>query len=95
MSRRVPDVVFKTRVRDESIGGENPFRWQDMTTDDYFAGKRVLELGCGLALPSILASRCGADATASDALSTLIPHTKANATANTCAVAASVYSSPQ
>jgi hypothetical protein len=23
---RVPDVVFKTRVRDESVGGENPFR---------------------------------------------------------------------
>ena len=42
MSRRVPDVIFKTRVRDESVGGDNPFRWQDMTTDDYFAGKRVV-----------------------------------------------------
>ena len=42
MSRRVPDVVFKTRVRDESISGDNPYRWQDMTTDDYFAGKRVV-----------------------------------------------------
>jgi len=39
---RVPDVTFKTRVRDESIGGDNPFRWQDMTTDDYFKGKRVV-----------------------------------------------------
>ncbi len=39
---RVPDVTFKTRVRDESIGGDNPFRWQDMTTADYFAGKRVV-----------------------------------------------------
>ncbi len=39
---RVPDVTFKTRVRDESIGGSNPFRWQDMTTDDYFKGKRVV-----------------------------------------------------
>ena len=32
----VPNVVFKTRVRDESIGGENPFRWQDVTTAEYF-----------------------------------------------------------
>jgi len=39
---RVPNVTFKTRVRDESIGEPNPFRWQDMTTADYFAGKRVI-----------------------------------------------------
>ncbi len=39
---RVPDITFRTRVRDESIGGDNPFRWQDMTTDDYFKGKRVV-----------------------------------------------------
>jgi peroxiredoxin len=39
---KLPNVTFKTRVRDESIGGDNPFRWQDMTTDDYFAGKRVV-----------------------------------------------------
>ncbi|TYB81605.1 peroxiredoxin [Maritimibacter fusiformis] len=39
---RVPEVTFKTRVRDESIGGDNPYRWQDMTSDDYFKGKRVV-----------------------------------------------------
>jgi peroxiredoxin len=38
----LPDVTFKTRVRDASVGGPNPFRWQDMTTADYFAGKRVV-----------------------------------------------------
>ena len=38
----VPEVTFRTRVRDESIGGDNPYRWQDMTTDDYFANKRVI-----------------------------------------------------
>jgi peroxiredoxin len=38
----VPNVTFKTRVRDESISGPNPYRWQDMTTADYFAGKRVV-----------------------------------------------------
>ncbi len=37
-----PNVVFKTRVRDESIGGDNPFRWQDVTTDDIFAGKKIV-----------------------------------------------------
>ena len=39
---KVPAVTFKTRVRDEAVGGPNPFRWQDMTSDDYFAGKRVI-----------------------------------------------------
>lgn len=39
---QVPFVVFKTRVRDDSIKGPNPFRWQDMSTDDYFKGKRVI-----------------------------------------------------
>jgi peroxiredoxin len=39
---RVPDVVFKTRVRDESVGGSNPYRWQDLTTHDIFGGKKVV-----------------------------------------------------
>lgn len=38
----VPEVTFKTRVRDESIGGENPFRWQDLTTADVFKGKNIV-----------------------------------------------------
>ena len=38
----VPAVVFKTRVRDDSIEGPNPFRWEDKSTYDYFAGKRVV-----------------------------------------------------
>ena len=38
----VPQVTFKTRVRDESVGGPNPYRWQEATTDDYFAGRRVI-----------------------------------------------------
>ncbi len=42
---RVPDVTFHTRVRDESIGGDNPFRWQDRPTDDLFANKRVVLFG--------------------------------------------------
>jgi len=40
--KRVPHVTFRTRVRDESIEGPNPYRWQDQTTEDYFAGKNVV-----------------------------------------------------
>ncbi|WP_216901443.1 peroxiredoxin [Synechococcus sp. CCY 9618] len=39
---KVPSVVFKTRVRDESVPGSNPFRWQDLTSDDIFKGKKVV-----------------------------------------------------
>ena len=38
----VPSVIFKTRVRDDSIDGDNPYRWEDVTTWDLFAGKRVV-----------------------------------------------------
>lgn len=38
----VPNVVFKTRVRDDSIDGPNPFRWEEKTSKDYFSGKRVI-----------------------------------------------------
>ena len=38
----VPEMVFKTRVRDESIGGDNPYRWQDVSTDELFGGKKIL-----------------------------------------------------
>ncbi|WP_170371163.1 peroxiredoxin [Ruegeria arenilitoris] len=39
---KLPDVTFHTRVRDDSIEGPNPFRWEDKTTADYFAGNRVI-----------------------------------------------------
>lgn len=42
MITKVPNVVFKTRVRDESVAGPNPYRWQDLTTQDIFGGKRVI-----------------------------------------------------
>ena len=38
----VPSVKFKIRVRDESIEGPNPYRWDEMNTFDIFAGKRVI-----------------------------------------------------
>ena len=38
---QVPAVTFKTRVRDESVPGENPFRWQDVTSAEIFNGKKI------------------------------------------------------
>lgn len=38
----VPSIVFKTRVRDDTIDGPNPYRWEDVNTFDLFAGKRVV-----------------------------------------------------
>jgi len=50
----VPQVVFKTRVRDESVEGSNPFRWQEVSTDDIFKGKKVIVF----ALPGAFTPTC-------------------------------------
>jgi len=42
INRTIPDVTLKTRVRDDSVGGPNPFRWQDFRVRDAFAGKKVV-----------------------------------------------------
>jgi len=54
MPLNVPNIVFKTRVRDESIGGDNPFSWQDVSTDDIFKGKSIVVL----ALPGAFTPTC-------------------------------------
>ena len=51
---QVPEVVFKTRIRDESVEGSNPFRWQDQTTKDIFGGKRIVLF----ALPGAFTPTC-------------------------------------
>ncbi len=39
---RVPDVTFKTRVRNDALEGPNPFEWKMLTTDEIFKGKKVV-----------------------------------------------------
>ncbi|MFM6854420.1 MAG: peroxiredoxin [Sphingopyxis sp.] len=43
IGQTVPDICLKTRVRDESLGGDNPFRWQDVMTGELFGtGRHVV-----------------------------------------------------
>lgn len=42
MKNLVPTATFKTRVRNESLGGDNPFEWRDVTSEEIFEGKRVI-----------------------------------------------------
>jgi peroxiredoxin len=51
---RIPSVTFKTRVRDESVEGPNPFRWQDRTSEEIFAGRKVVLF----ALPGAFTPTC-------------------------------------
>lgn len=54
---RVPQVVFKTRVRDESVPGPNPYRWQDLSSDSLFRSRRVVLF----ALPGAFTPTCSSN----------------------------------
>lgn len=51
---RVPNITFQIRVRDESVGGENPYRWDTLTCEDIFIGKKVILF----ALPGAFTPTC-------------------------------------
>ena len=42
MQNTVPSAVFKTRVRNEALGGANPFDWKDLSSDEVFKNKNVV-----------------------------------------------------
>ncbi|WP_067518510.1 peroxiredoxin [Endozoicomonas ascidiicola] len=52
--KMIPEVTFQTRVRDESMPGDNPFRWQEVTTKDIFAHKSIVVV----ALPGAFTPTC-------------------------------------
>lgn len=50
----VPDATFHTRVRNDALGGANPFEWKALTSDDVFAGQTVVVF----ALPGAFTPAC-------------------------------------
>jgi len=52
--QHVPDAMFHTRVRNDALGGDNPYEWKRLTTADVFAGKRVVLFG----LPGAFTPAC-------------------------------------
>ena len=54
MPNTVPNVTFKTRVRNDALEGPNPFEWKELTTDELFKGKKVVLF----ALPGAFTPTC-------------------------------------
>jgi thioredoxin-dependent peroxiredoxin len=38
----VPNVTFHIRVRNEALGGSNPFEWKTTNSEEVFGGKRIV-----------------------------------------------------
>jgi thioredoxin-dependent peroxiredoxin len=57
IGRTIPDVTLKTRVRDESVKGPNPFRWQDRSTREALGRGRVVLF----ALPGAFTPTCSTE----------------------------------
>ena len=69
INRLVPSVTFKSRVRDETVDGPNPFRWQDITSDDIFSGKTIVVFALpGAFTPTCTSEQCPAYEASYDAI---------------------------
>lgn len=72
LGRAVPNVIFKTRVRDEAVQGENPFRWADLRSADVFREKRIVLFSLpGAFTPTCTTEQCPAFEAAYDELRAL------------------------
>jgi thioredoxin-dependent peroxiredoxin len=69
INRLVPEITFKTRVRDDAVEGPNPFRWQDVASSDIFSGKRVVVFALpGAFTPTCTSEQCPAYEASYDAI---------------------------
>lgn len=50
----IPPSTFQTRVRNPALGGDNPFEWKEVSSDDLFRNKRVVLF----ALPGAFTPAC-------------------------------------
>mgnify|MGYP000580627746 CR=1 FL=1 len=55
---KLPAVNFQTRVRDESIGGDNPYRWQTVNSEFLFGSADIKKRVVVFSLPGAFTPTC-------------------------------------